>query len=119
MELNFTPMREAQELHMFDRCNLIRYTVIYGEYGEGIKTPVVESGVKCGFSYTQTFDKDNGVWLSTGNTADLRLPIGTTIDSVMDVVVVSGVAASGTWNVDGEPMISNTCIILNLKKGTL
>lgn len=119
MELNFTPMRQAQIDHMFDRCNLIRYTVTQASDGSPIETPIVESGVKCGFSYTQTFDKDNGVWLSTGNTADLRLPIGTTVDSVMDVTVVNGVAASGIWSTDGEPQISNTCIILNLKKGVV
>jgi hypothetical protein len=115
--LDFTPMRTAQEEHMLDLCDLTKYTITYDDYGAEIKTPVVTSGVKCGFSYSRTWDKDNGAWLSTGNKAALRLPIGTSIDDVTDVTIVGGVSASGVWNLDGEPQISNTCIILDLTRG--
>lgn len=112
-------MITAQNDHMLDKCNLIGYTLTYDDYGAEVRTPVVNSGVSCGFSYVRTWDKDNGVWLSNGDTANLRLPIGTSYDSITDVVIVSGVAASGTWNTAGQPQIGNTCILISLTKGTL
>jgi hypothetical protein len=116
MNLNFAAMQATQNLHMFDKCNLTNYNITYGDYGEEIETPVVTSGIDCGFSYVRTQDRDTGIWYSTGNEAALRLPIGTPVTNRTDVTVVSGIAASGIWHVDGEPQISKTCIVLNLTK---
>ena len=119
MNINFTPLREAQVLHMLDRANLTSYVVTYDDYGDEVLTPTVQSGVECGFSYARTFDKDNGVWLSTGDVANLRLPIGTSITGLTEVTIVSGIAAPGDWKVDGNPQVANTCIVVSLKKGTV
>ena len=113
--IDFTPMKAAQEDHMLDLCDLISYTITYDDYGEEVKSPVVNSGVKCGFSYARTFDQDKRVWLSTGDNAQLRLPVGTNITDVMQVDIVSGIMASGVWDVEGEPQFGNTCTMLSIK----
>ena len=90
MTLDFTPMIVAQNASMQDVCDLVRYTVLYDDYGAEVRLPVVTSGIMCGFAYDRTYDKDSGAWLSTGNTAQLRLPIGTTVTNLTDVVIASG-----------------------------
>lgn len=114
---DFSRMKLPTEESMTNIANLIGYTLTYDDYGAEVKTPVTTSGVKCGFSYARTYDINSKSWLSTGNEANLRLPIGTAFDCIDDVVIVSGVAASGMWHVNGQPQIGNTCILVNLTKG--
>mgnify|MGYP001313558235 CR=1 FL=1 len=117
--LDTTPMIAAQELHMFYECSLTTYTISGNDYGEETLSGITVTGIDCGFAYTRTFDKDLGSWLSLGDTATLRLPIATSginAKSTVEITKKHGTVVSGLlFDIDGEPLVGNTVILLNLK----
>lgn len=115
LNLDFTPMRAAQQLHMLDTCSLISYTITYDDYGAEVTSGTTQSGIQCGFSYARTFDVDTGAWLTTGTEANLRLPVDTDVTNITDVDITNRVTISGYWSVNGEPEFGNTCIVVHLK----
>ncbi len=115
LNLARTTQRTAQEFHMLDTANLIGYSITYDDYGGEIKTPVINSGIQCGFSYNRTFDTDKRVWITTNTEATLRLPVGTVVSNITEVDITNRPTISGYWEVNGQPEFGNTATILNLR----
>lgn len=116
---DFINMMEVVEDSFFDECNLISNALSYeSTYGDEVLTPTVTSGVSCGFQNTRAFDKIKQNLFQTEVDAILRLPRDTTISGIDQIQMTKKNLVSIdpiTYDLEGEPQIGKTCIVLGLK----
>ena len=76
--LNYTPMKEAQQLHMFDECSIVTISGVVDSYGDYIETEAVASGIYCGFQETNGSERYGQITIENLD-AVFRLPSGTQV----------------------------------------
>lgn len=111
-------MRAAQESHMNDVINITHRTPYYSN-GETLYSGVVQSGVACGFNFTEGIEIDRGQVIVVDYDAYVRLPLGTTIDinDWVTLTTLAGVTMSGyTFEVFEYPKFGTTALVVDLKR---
>lgn len=110
-------MRAAQNSHMNDTID-ITTRVPYYQNGETLYSGVVQSGVACGFNFTEGIEVDRGQVIVVDYDATVRLPLGTSID-INDTVTLrtlAGQVHTEVFEVFEYPKFGTTAMIVDLKR---
>lgn len=112
-----TAMRAAQSSHMNDVIDIENRTPYYSN-GETLYSGVVQSGVACGFNFTQGVEIDRGQVIVVDYEAEVRLPLGTVID-INDKVTLTELAGEThdeVFDVFEYPRFGTTAKLVRLKR---
>jgi hypothetical protein len=111
-------MKAAQTSHMNDEVDITNRVPYYSN-GETLYSGVVQSGVACGFDFTDGVEIDKGQITIVDYDADMRLSLATVIDinDIVELTSLAGVTHSGEiFEVFEYPRYGTTVKHIRLRK---
>lgn len=112
-------MQAAQEAHMMDTCVIGRFTEGSTDiYGSAVPTWPEDDAISCGFMVLSV-DEELGATRTPVGDAQVRLPIGTTLDPRDRIKVTHrhGVAVTAqAYALVGDPKRGPSGLVVNLER---
>lgn len=111
-------MKAAQHSHMNDVVNITNITYTTDQYGDVVSSGVTQSGVSCGFNFTEGIEIDKGQIIIVNYDAEVRLPLDIMIDinDTVTLVTLAGEAHNEVFEVFQYPKYGTTAKLIALKR---